>query len=342
MASPLRAWLEKATLSVADLTGGTDGGLLSAGQAAEFLRVAIAQSVLVNQCRVESNDSPSFEVPRMSFGSRILKKGTEATRNVDGDRVKPTTGLCAISTYLFRGEVPISDEVFEDNVEREGLADSIAQMIAEAVGRDIEEYALLNNTVRATPADDAGGYAVELDVFDGLVLQLVGQAENATTGMLVPAAQNIADASTYTTFDSLFAAMMEKLPSQYRRDLNSLRFFTSYKLRDRYRASLTARGTPLGDRALIDDMALTYGGIPVIGIPMLTGTHTINTAAMVYDNVAFLCNPKNILFGFHRRVKLEWYRDPREGARSAVVSVRFDTKLADPNAFSTAKKISSL
>ena len=75
----------------------------------------------------------------MSVGSRIMRAGTEATRLLDADRVVPTTGLASLSTVLLRGEVPISDEAFEDNIEKDRMADTIMTMVAEAVGRDVEE-----------------------------------------------------------------------------------------------------------------------------------------------------------------------------------------------------------
>ena len=339
----MKYWLEKATFDTGDIAAGS--GLLSPAQAKEFLRVAIAQSVLVNQCRIETSDSPKFEVPRIAFSSRVLKKGTEATRLTDGDRVQPTPGLCSLSTYLYRGEVYVSDEMFEDNIEREGLADTLMTMIAEATGRDIEEYGLLNNLTRIS--GDAG-YAAELDVFEGIVKAVVGQSDIATTGIVIPVAQCITTAAAYTSFDALFAALLELIPSQYRRDMGSLRIYTSYKLRDRYRASLAARGTQLGDKAMTDDLALTYGGVPVVGIPTMTGIYGINTAGLGgtslanYDNIAFCGNPKAIVWGFHRKVRVERFRDPRDGATSFLPSVRFDVQVADPTGWSSAKVITAL
>jgi hypothetical protein len=342
MANVLNRYLEKATFTTSDLSGGSNGGLLSPDQAAEFLRIAIAESVLMREARIETSNSTKFEVPSISFASRILRKGTEATRLVDGSRVKPTTGLVTLSTYLFRGEVFVSDETFEDQVEQEGLADTLMTMIGEAVSRDIEELALVNNTAR-----DSGdtSYAEELDQFEGLVKQFVGVSDAATTGIVIPTGQLIADASTYTSFDALFEALFELLPSQYRRNMPALRIYCPIKLRDRYHASLAARGTNLGDTALTENLALKWRGIPVVGIPMLTGNHDINNGDvnnMNYDGVVFITDPKNIIFGFHRKIRIEKWRDPRDAATSFLPSVRFDVKIADPMYGVAAKKVTGL
>lgn len=339
----LRQWIQKATFD-----SGTDlaaGGLLSPDQTTEFLKVLVDAATLTPLCRQETSKATKFEVPRLSFNSRILKKGVEATRLVDADRVEPATGLMSLNTSLFKGEVLVSDEAMEDSVEGASLEDSIAQGVAEAVGRDVEDLAIKNNLSR-TGGDTGAG--TEVDVFYGLGAQWFGDNDADTTQTLAtkhnifPTAQRIADASTYTSFTSLFGDMYEKLPSKYKRDPSAMRFLTSMKLYDRYATSLAARGTVLGDKALIDGTGLSFRGVPIVGIPMLTGTETIASGTMTFDNTAVLIDPKNIVFGFHRRVRLERFRDPRDGATSVLVSVRFDCDHADPSSGVSAKKISGL
>src|SRR2546428_7936840 len=164
----LLRWLEKATWTTPDITAPTGGGLLSPQQAREFLRVLIDESVLLKESNNQTSLSPKFEVPRISFGSRILRVGTEGARLADTDRVKPLTGLVTLSTNLFKGEVPVSDELFEDNIERDALADTIMVMIAEATGRDVEEFAIKSDSART--AVDGVDFGV-LSQFDGIVKQ---------------------------------------------------------------------------------------------------------------------------------------------------------------------------
>lgn len=314
----LLQWLEKATWTTADVTPPTGGGLLSPEQATAFLRIAIDASVIMSEARVETSNNPKFEVPRISFGSRILRPGTEGARLNDADRVKPTTGLVTLSTVLFKGEIPVSDELFEDTIERDRLADTIMTMLAEAVGRDIEEIAIKSDTART---------AAETQVFD----QLDGIIKSIQSN--TPTAQKI-NFATYTTYTDVFSKMVESLPSRYRRNYSELRFYVPVIHKDGYQKSLAARGTGLGDQAVVENLAtrLAFRGIPVVDVPMMSGTDTINGANVDYSKFLILTHPKNIIFGFHRKVRIERWRDPREGVTSFLPSVRFDVKIADPEA----------
>lgn len=317
MTAALRAWLEKATFTSGDLRGGSNGGYLSPQQVKTFLRIVMEQSVLVGDMRQESSISPKFEVPRISLNDRLLRNGTEATRLVDADRKKPATGLVTLSTALFKGEVLLSDESFEDNVEQGAMADTVATMIAEAVGRDVEEIAIKSDTSRT------GGEDATLDQFDGII---ASYQDGLPGGQII-------DASAIESPSDLFRQMIETLPARYRRDYTRLRFYVPIETADAYHDELTERGTPLGDTAVVENMTprLAYRGIPIVGVPLLTGTDPINSVSTDYSKFAWLTDPKNTIIGWHRRVRIERFRDPREGATSFLPTVRFDVKHADPN-----------
>ena len=51
------------------------------------------------------------------------------------------------------------------------------------------------------------------------------------------------------------------------------------------------------------------------------------------DTSSFLlCNPNNLYAGYHRAMKFETWRDPREGATSFIVTARVDAEVAVPEA----------
>lgn len=316
----LLRWLEKATWTTSDITAPSGGGLLSPQQAREFLRVLIDESIMLKEANNQTSLSPKFEVPRISFGSRILRPGVEGARLADADRIKPLTGLVTLSTNLFKGEVPVSDELFEDNVERDALADTIMVMIAEAVGRDVEEYSIKNDTDRT--AGDGADFG-PLSQFDGQIKQL-------QTGL--PAAQKVAGAGV-TAYDQLFRTMISRLPARYRRDPTSLRFYVPVKHNDGYQSELAGRGTPLGDTNVTENLRLklAFRGVPVVPIPLMTGVSTIDGAEIDYDQFVILTHPLNLYVGWHRRIRVERWRDPRDAATSFLPTLRFDVKYADPS-----------
>jgi HK97 family phage major capsid protein len=308
-------YLEKATLTTADLAS---GGLLTPEQTQEFLRIAIESTPLLQQVRVVTSNRPKFQIPRVSMDARVMRGGTQATRLLDADRVKPALGQVELSTVLLKAEIPLSDESLEDNIEEEGFLDTIAEMAGEAVGRDVEELIVKGDTART------GGEDAYLDLLDGVVKQ-------AQAGL--PSAQKY-NASGATSYEAMLAEMVKRLPPKYRRDPSRLRFFLPIAHRDGYQDALSMRGTTLGDQAVSTDIRadLAFRGSRVVGVPNLYGTDNINSSAFDYGKAGLFVDPTNIVLGFQRRIRFETFRDPREGAPSLIVTTRLDVKIADPNA----------
>ena len=312
-------YLEKAVLTSPfnEQTGARGAGALPPEVAEEFLRVAMDYTVILKEATVRTNRYPTFEIPRLDFSARVLHAGTQATRLPDTQRFAPTTNLVTMSTHLFRAELDVTPEFLEDNAEREGAAQTLMQMLAEAVGRDAEEIAIKSDTARLATED------ADLDQFDGIIRQLQG----------LPAAQRI-NATSITTYNALFGQMIGALPARYKRDMGALRLYVPYPHLEGYRRSLAARGTPLGDRYQVGEATgrLPFWGIDVVGVPLLSGTSLINNATVDYGTFAFLVNPKNLYVGWHRAISIERTPMPWEGVIGYFASLRYDVKFADPTA----------
>ena len=82
-----RSILEKADMALADLTAG--GGILLPAQAQKFMRLLIKQSELMGMATVVPMAAPKQQLPKIKFGSRVLRAGKEATRLSDAERAKP-------------------------------------------------------------------------------------------------------------------------------------------------------------------------------------------------------------------------------------------------------------
>ena len=294
-----RTILEKADLALADLTAG--GGILKPAQAQKFMRLLIKESVLMKMATVIPMASPKQQISKIKFGSRILRPGQEATALALADRAKPDLSSVELDAQLFKAEVRLSDEVLEDSIERGELRQTIMEMMAEAISRDMEEVLINGDTVSADPF---------LAVMDGVLKQATG---------------NVVDAAGAPISKTLLQSMLKTLPSEHLRDKKAMRFMTSVDADLDYRNTLADRATVAGDRLLESDTPVLHGGVPVQPVPLFPENLGVGND----QTVIVLCNPKNIHVGIWRQIRLESDRDISEGTLKIVATLRFDVKFAE-------------
>lgn len=307
--------LRKATLTTDDFDGAGEAPL-SVEQVREFIKLFSAEQAFLPDVRRVTANAAKWEESIVDFGGRITHSGTEATRLVEGDREKPSTGNVEISTVLLRAEVPVSDETLEDNVAQSGFANDLEVLIADQFGTDVEE--LLVNGDTSHPTD------TYLQLLDGWLVQ----AQDVSAG------GNVVDAATDgQDYQSIFKKLLQSIPNRFKRRLvQDGRFYVPITLEENYRDILSDRGTPLGDMTLTGTGELRYQGI------LIKGCASIDIADDDTSNV-LLANRNNLYAGFRRSMTMETWRDPREGATSFVVSARVDGKIAVPAATSVATNV---
>jgi HK97 family phage major capsid protein len=294
-----RTILQKADLALADLTVG--GGLLKPAQAQKFMRLLIKDSPLMQLATVIPMASPKQQISKIKFGSRVLRPGQEATPLGAGDRAKPDLSQVELDAKLFKAEVRLSDEVLEDSIERGELRQTIMEMMAEAISRDMEDVLINGDTLSADPF---------LAVMDGVLKQ---------------ATSNVVDAGGNPISKNLLRDVLKTVPSEHLRDKKAMRFLTSVDADLDYRNSLAERATAVGDRLLEGDTPVLYSGVPLQPIPLFPET----LGATGDQTSLLLCNPKNIHVGIWRNIRIESARDISEGTLRIVATLRFDVKFAE-------------
>lgn len=318
MALSTEELLRKAVLTVISDTpdfGGAGQAPLSIEQVSQFIELMQAKQVMLSEARTVTSSASKWQESIIDFNSRIARPGTEATRLSSGDRTTPTTGLVEISTVLIRGEVPVSDETFEDNVAGQGLVNSIERLVADRFGWDIEDL-MVNG--------DTGSGDSYLAQIDGWLKQAKDDTGN-----------NSFDASSYAQdYQEIFKQLLIKFPKRF---LGSLvangRFYVPVTLEQKYRDLLASRGTALGDFMLTQAGELRYQGILIKGVPSFDSGIVAGTP----DTCSVLLTwPMNLYAGYHRRMKFETFRDPREGAISFIVTARVDAEIAVVNSTALA------
>jgi hypothetical protein len=306
--------LQKATLGLGDFGTATTAPL-TIEQADEFLRLAITPQALLSDVRTVRSKANKWQESTIDFSARILRPGTGGTRLIDTERVKPTTGVVEISTVLVRGEVPVTDEVLEDQVEGAGFGNTLSSMIAEGSGRDIEELLLCGQIGSADPY---------LALTDGWVKLLQGAGGNVFD----------ATAVTQSGYQSVFRSLLTRIPAKNKRDMANWRFYVPNYVEEFYRDALSARNTDLGDISLGESRDIRYQGITLKSVPMMPVT--LGTPDKSY---IILTHRLNLYAGFKREIRIETFRDPREGATSFVVTARVDAAVAVPGATAIATNV---
>ena len=297
-----RTILEKADLALADLTAG--GGLLQPAQAQKFIRILINEAVILKQATVVPMRSPKQIIEKIRFANRILRSGSEATGLAPADRATPNLSQVELDAQLFKAEVRLNNEVLEDSIERGQLRQTIMQLMAEAIARDVDEVVIQGERGSTDP------FLGKLD------------------GILKQARSNLVDAQLQTANKGVFRDMLKTLPHPFVRNKKLLRFFTSINAELDYKDSLSERATAVGDKYVEDDVDASYSGVPILDVPMFPEAQGPGANA----TSVLLTDPKNINVGIWRNIRVEVDKIVTDGVLVIVATLRFDVKYAEETA----------
>ncbi|MEM7494933.1 MAG: phage major capsid protein [Myxococcota bacterium] len=287
--------LHKADTAVHDLID--SGGYLLPEQATRFMSVLVDQPTLLRNSRILTMTRPAQLVEKIRLGERILRPANSGEALAKDQRARPDLGAVALEAKLFKAETRLSEETLEDNIERGALKETLLRLMAERVALDMEEI-----IVRGDSDRDDDPFLAQ---FDGLLTQAVGNVMHHGS-----------DPADTRTTSGLFYKMLKAMPSEFKRDKRNLVAYVSTNSELDYRETLAGRATNMGDRYLREDAAATAAGVPVIGLPTMP------------DGQALLTNPRNIIVGIMRDIKVEMDKDVSAGQFLVVLSVRFHARLA--------------
>jgi HK97 family phage major capsid protein len=298
--------IRRADLALADLTAG--GGVLDPEHQDNFFQKVIDAPTIFREVRSVQMNASEMKIPKIGFGSRVLRvapntgtggaqdDGSNTRHLLAAQRSKPDFGLVTLATSEFIAEVHLHDDLLEDNIEQEGLIDTIMSLLAERVALDLEELLISGDTASPDPY---------LAAQDGILKLLTS---------------NVVDAAAAPVSAAVFNSMKKGMPTKYRRNAGALRFYTSMDQESDYRLAVSARGTDLGDAILTGNNPL-----PVLGIPM-------RGVALMPEANGVLINPQNIIFGIQRNIRIERERDIRARSWIIVLTMRVAIQLEEEEA----------
>ena len=295
--------VKRADIALSNLTN--DGGMLAVEQAKEFIDMVIDQPTIIKEARTVTMNAPTMEINRIGFLNRILRPAVQAVstttdpypperRVTAPNRAQPNLNRITMATKEVIAEVRIPYEVLEDNIERGAMEAHILRLIAERAALDLEELFVLGDTT----SNDS-------------YLALMDGALKKFTLNIVDNGDGVIDANT-------FNRAIKALPTRYRRNKSLMRFFPHMDIEQDYRMKLSSRGSPLGDNLLVGNVSVPVFGVPVVGSAYMP------TSQMIFTN------PKNLIFGIQRNLRLETMRQIQDREIVIVMTARVAIACEDP------------
>jgi HK97 family phage major capsid protein len=288
-----RDLIQKADFLLAQLA---PGGLLNPAQADRFVRLAIDASVLLSEMQRVNMKAPKELREKIRYGSRALRKGTEATALPEALRSRPDTEKVELDAQLVKAETRVSFEALEDSIEQGTFETTVQQTMAERISLDLEDLAVNGDTNSA----------------DTLLKTLDGFRKQAVTNLVVAGGATLDRTILKDTFKTM--------PSEFRRDKRALRFITADEAAIDYQETLGDRQTTMGDSHVSGMSIAPWQGIPVVEVPVFP----TNLGGGVDETEMLLTDPRNMLFGVWRNIRIDTDRDVISGVYIIVVSARVE------------------
>jgi HK97 family phage major capsid protein len=293
--APNQTYIEKADMAIADLTS---GGLLAPEQVKEFYELVIDESVLLPIVTTVPMSAPTWELSKMGFTGRVLRRATENQGLPEGDRAKPELGKVTLTSEELIAEARIPYAVVEDNIANGSFPQVALGFLSKAVARDLEDLVINGDVDSVDPF---------YNILNGILKQIGTYTVNGGGVRLGKTNLKI---------------MAQTMPAKYSRAGN-LALLTSKNAAIDFVDSLSNRQTPLGDAALVSRAAAEYMTYPLVPIPLFPE----NLGSGNKTNVLML-DPKNIHVGMHRDIRIETDRDISARQFIIVATLRAGVKLA--------------
>ena len=308
--------LQKA-LETADLMAG--GGELNPEQADKFITYLQDLSVMAKDARQVPMKSRKRDINKIGIGARASVPATEGQD--PAVRKKPTFSKVTLDTVEVMTPFEITYDVFEDNIEGENLEDTIIKLFATQIAMDHEELYIMGD--KDHPSD------TYLKLTDGW------RKRAKVSGHLY----NHAGSGIST---EVLGRLLDLMPEKYMRDYNELRFYVSPKFEHNYKKLLGQRPTPTGDKFLLENAPASYGGIPLVRVPLIPSNLTETIDGNEFNNLTFaiLTLRQNLITGVHRAMVLEKDKNIFSRVRQYAFTTRVDCTFEEADAVCIAEQVS--
>lgn len=262
------------------------GGKLLPEEAKDFLRKAVNESALLKTIRVETITRPEMGIPKLAINQFIVKRHLEAQELPVGDRSKVDLSQLDIPLIRERVQMDISLDVVEDNIEGEGILDTVETHMFETLGANLSDILLTADTANADIRNGGAAFAAGEEVKsdrDGLIKKAVagGNVLAAPVGGIIR--------------DNLIS-LIKTVEPKYRRRMNGQRGGMMFVMNPDdaldLKASFGNRETGVGDKAYLDGLSnFTIEGVPVLEDDNMPAGYVIYTSPL---NIVWVASVHNM------------------------------------------------
>lgn len=284
----------------------SEAGQLPDQDAGEFIDLSIDMTEILQVIRTETEIATKFQLDSIALGEPVLQGLDEAAVTANGftDTTKPTMIRKSLVPTEMIAAFDVSYSTLRKNIERDRLNQTLNNLFAKRVGKDVVMAAFMGDTtiVGTSRTDKA------LKEFDGFVKQAEDSAN--VHDVVIPGSP------TYSGTGGVLANMVDALPDDYAQDPDDLGFFCSWSVIRAYLREIGVRPTAIGDRALTDGAKFPFEGIRLYPVyKMATGR-------------ILLTPTENLAAGFGFSLSLETQRQPRKQLMEVTMTLSVDAKIA--------------
>ncbi len=289
----MKSWRNMSILEKAAVLTST-GGQLSTENAEKFIDTVVKQDEILKRVTIQKMDSATRNIDTMMIASRQFRQPTEGSETSNNASASfPRRTLITKETIL---TPDVSYKFLRENIERAAAEQHLMNKFSEQFANDLVDLAINGDE------DSANAFLALNDGWIDLAL-----ADSTV---------NDVDISGSSDWKTNFKKILQGLPQKYRGNKKVLAFLVSPDTELEYRDQIAARNTVLGDRFLVDNDPVYYGGINVVPVPTWP------------DGYVMLTFWKNLVIGFSREVSVEKERKPRKQMIEYTIASQIDPQYA--------------
>ncbi len=238
-----------------------NGGLMNPKQGSEFLDFIYDQSTLKDIVTTAKFDNQSAVIDIVATDANVVYPMDEG---IDiGKRSGISTSKVTMEPFQTMTVIDISDQFLKQNIE--GRTFKVLERFGKVIANNIESFNLDADTSGPSLPESSfisGGSATKR-LRHTLLKKRNGWMRQADAGHIV-------DADNSNEMSKILMLAKRAMPSQFKRNLNDLKFITPIDIEDQYQRELSLRSTQKGDSAIQEYMPLKSYGINLVPVPLMS------------------------------------------------------------------------